>query len=51
MMDAARLPDGSPGEDFLLIHGVSAIAYLVASLLGVVLLWPGKVGQGAMKEA
>ena len=51
MMDAARLPDGSPGEDFLLIHGVSAVAYLVASLLGLVLLWPGKVGWGAMKEA
>ena len=51
MMDAARLPDGSPGEDFLLIHGASAIVYLLASLLGLVLLWPGKVGWGPRKEA
>ncbi len=37
-MDAARLADGSPGPDFGLRHGVSAVLYLVASLLGAGLL-------------
>jgi hypothetical protein len=37
-MDSARLADGTPGPDFGLRHGVSAMVYLVASLLGVALL-------------
>lgn len=37
-MDAARLPDGSPGPDFGARHGVSAVLYLAASLLGAGLL-------------
>jgi len=42
MMESARLPDGSAGEQFLVLHGVSAVMYLLASLLGLVLLWPGQ---------
>lgn len=42
MMESARLPDGSAGEQFLVLHGVSAVMYLLASLLGMVLLWPGQ---------
>lgn len=37
-MDAARLPDGSPGPDFGARHGASAVIYLIASLLGAGLL-------------
>ena len=37
-MDAARLPDGSPGPAFGPGHGVSAVVYLAASLLGAGLL-------------
>jgi len=37
-MDSARLADGTPGPDFGMRHGVSAVVYLVASLLGVALL-------------
>lgn len=40
MMEAARMPDGSAGEQFLVLHGVSAVLYLAASLLGLLLLWP-----------
>jgi hypothetical protein len=37
-MQAARLADGSPGEGFALLHGVSAVLYLVASLSGILLV-------------
>ena len=37
-MDAARLPDGTPGPGFGPRHGVSAVIYLAASLLGAGLL-------------
>jgi hypothetical protein len=32
MMEAARLADGTPGEGFAALHGVSAALYLAASL-------------------
>jgi len=38
MMEAARLPDGTPGDGFGLWHGVSALLYLLASLLAIVLV-------------
>jgi len=37
-MQAARLADGSPGENFALWHGISAALYLVASLSGILLV-------------
>lgn len=43
MMEGARLPDGTPGESFLMIHGASSVVYLLGSLIGLVLLWPGKI--------
>jgi hypothetical protein len=51
MMDQARLPDGSPGEGFLLIHGGSSLVYLLGSLLGLVLLWPGRIGWKSRQES
>jgi len=38
MMEAARLPDGTPGEGFAALHGVSALLYLLASLACVFLV-------------
>lgn len=38
MMEAARLPDGTPGEGFAALHGVSAVLYLAASLACVLLV-------------
>jgi hypothetical protein len=38
MMEAARLPDGAPGDGFGLWHGVSALLYLIASLLAIILV-------------
>ena len=38
MMEAARLPDGTPGEGFAALHGVSAVLYLAASLACVFLV-------------
>ncbi|KPK57362.1 MAG: DUF4149 domain-containing protein [Gammaproteobacteria bacterium] len=38
MMEAARLPDGTPGEGFAALHGVSAVLYLLASLACVFLV-------------
>jgi len=38
LMEASRLPDGSPGENFGMLHGVSALLYLSASLLAVLLV-------------
>lgn len=38
LMEAARLPDGTPGEDFGVLHGISAVLYLAASLAGVFLV-------------
>jgi len=37
-MQAARLADGSPGDNFALLHGISAMFYLVASLSGILLV-------------
>jgi len=37
-MQAARLADGSPGENFALWHGISAALYLMASLSGILLV-------------
>ena len=37
-MNAARLADGAPGPEFGMRHGVSAVIYLLASLLGVLLI-------------
>ncbi len=36
-MEAARLPDGSPGPDFGMLHGISAVLWLVASVVTLVL--------------
>jgi hypothetical protein len=41
MMEAARLPDGAPGPDFGMLHGISAALYLGASLAGVFLVAAG----------
>ncbi len=38
LMEAARLPDGTPGDGFGTLHGISATLYLVASLAGVFLV-------------
>jgi len=38
LMEAARLPDGTPGDGFGMLHGISATLYLVASLGGVFLV-------------
>ncbi|MCJ7558883.1 MAG: DUF4149 domain-containing protein [Gammaproteobacteria bacterium] len=51
MMEAARLPDGTPGESFLVIHGASSLVYLLGSLLGLVLLWPGTIDLRIRKES
>ncbi len=51
MMEAARLSDGTPGESFLMIHGASSLVYLLGSLLGLVLLWPGKLDLRIRKES
>ena len=50
MMEAARLPDGTPAEGFGMLHGISATLYLMASLAGVLLVGLGARGlreQGA----
>ena len=46
VMEAARLPDGSPGADFGLWHGVASVLYLLASLGGVWLV----VADGALRR-
>lgn len=51
MMELARLPDGTPGESFLMIHGASSLVYLLGSLLGLVLLWPRKMDLRVRKES
>jgi len=38
LMEAARLPDGTPGEGFAMWHGVSAVLYLAASLVAIMLV-------------
>jgi hypothetical protein len=38
MMEAARLPDGTPGDGFGMLHGISATLYLLASLGGIFLV-------------
>lgn len=38
LMEAARLPDGTPGAGFGMWHGVSALLYLAASLLAILLV-------------
>lgn len=38
LMEAARLPDGSPGEGFGPLHGLASGLYLLASLAGVLLV-------------
>lgn len=49
LMDGARLPDGSPGENFARLHGVSALVWLAASVLAVILaaLGPRPVSRPA----
>lgn len=41
LMEAARLADGTPGDGFAALHGVSAALYLAASLAGVFLVASG----------
>jgi hypothetical protein len=41
LMEAARLPDGTPGDGFAMLHGVSAVLYLLGSLTGVWLVAVG----------
>ena len=41
LMEAARLPDGTPGDGFAMLHGVSAVLYLLGSLAGVCLVVSG----------
>lgn len=41
MMEAARLPDGTPGDGFGMLHGVSATLYLAASIAGIFLVSMG----------
>ena len=38
LMEAARLPDGTPGPGFGAWHGVSSLLYLAASLAGLALV-------------
>jgi len=38
LMESARLADGTPGEGFAMLHGISAVLYLVASLAGIFLV-------------
>ena len=38
LMEAARLPDGTPGAGFGMWHGVSALLYLAASLVAIMLV-------------
>ncbi|MGI9264985.1 MAG: DUF4149 domain-containing protein [Gammaproteobacteria bacterium] len=38
LMEASRLPDGTPGENFGMLHGLSALLYLAASLLALLLV-------------
>jgi hypothetical protein len=38
LMEATRLPDGTPGAGFGMWHGVSALLYLSASLLAILLV-------------
>lgn len=55
VMEAARLPDGTPGPGFGLWHGVASLLYLLASLGGVWLVVAGKDGptrdRGFSREA
>lgn len=48
LMEAARLPDGTPGEGFAALHGVSAVLYLIASVAGLFLV---AQGAGFRREA
>lgn len=48
LMEAARLPDGTPGESFAMLHGISAIMYLIASLAGIFLV---ALGARRLKRA
>lgn len=41
MMEATRLPDGTPGDGFGLLHGISATLYLIASVGGIFLVGTG----------
>jgi hypothetical protein len=41
MMEAARMPDGTPGDGFGLLHGISAALYLIASIGGIFLVGSG----------
>ncbi len=50
MMEAARLPDGTPGEGFAALHGVSAALYLAASLAGVFLVAARMPGVSATAD-
>jgi hypothetical protein len=45
VMEAARLPDGTPGPGFGLWHGVASVLYLLASLGGVWLVVAEKGGS------
>ena len=38
LMEATRLSDGTPGAGFGMWHGVSALLYLFASLLAILLV-------------
>ncbi len=48
-MQAARLPDGTPGEGFAMLHGISASLYLAASIAGLLLVTTslGRLRSGA----
>lgn len=49
LMEAARLPDGTPGEGFGRLHGISALNWFVASCLAVYLaaLGPRSIRRAA----
>ncbi len=48
-MAAARLEQGSDSELFAILHGVSALLYLVAAVLGLGLIASGKREAGSGK--
>jgi hypothetical protein len=47
VMEGARLPDGAPGPDFGLWHGLASLLYLLASVGGIWLVVAGEDGPGA----
>lgn len=48
LMEAARLADGTPGEGFAALHGISSVLWLGASALA---LWLAGLGDLPAREA